>query len=197
MPMDWKNPQSVERKIARLTREIDDIEKFFYSGNEDEDRVLYAGMLERKRDDIIRAAVLQLHTAIEDILTSQIICRVLNIKPEERGKKMRSKAGRAVHKMLFGAESLGFDMKLNFALALGLLTESTKDKLMVLNTLRNKCSHNWLLKMPVRHKRRPRQTKPPLLLYHGHDLHNVAVFKEFCSEYGVMYFRMFGKLHVA
>ena len=56
-----------------MKREIDQIDKMFYRVDENEDRYLFAGMLERKRDDIIRSAVLQIHTAIEDILNSLII----------------------------------------------------------------------------------------------------------------------------
>jgi hypothetical protein len=191
--MDWKTSRSIETKIARLGREITEIDEYFYSGNEDEDRLLYAGMLERKRDDIVRSAVLQLHTAIEDLLNSYIICDVLNTKPEERSRKKRGHGARALRRMLFGAGSMGFDMKLNFALTLRLITKKTKDKLMLLNTIRNKCSHNWLLKAPVRHGKRPKQKKPPLLLYEGRDLHNVAVLKEFADEYGKIYIKLFVK----
>jgi len=113
---------------GRLTREIAEIDELFYRGSENEDRLLYAGMLERKRDDMVRSAVLQMHTAIEDILNSLIICRLLNAKPENRKGKMRNKSGIALRKMLFGAESIGFDMKLNLAVALGLLNETTKKK---------------------------------------------------------------------
>jgi hypothetical protein len=189
--MSWKTLRSVEAKITRLAHEIAEIDKLFYGINAENDRVLHASMLERKRDDMVRGAVLQLHTAIEDVLNAQIIGRVLNVKPQDRSSKMRSKSGRALRKMLFDAGSLGFDMKLNFAVALGLLTESTQQKLMELNTLRNKCSHNWLLKMPVRHRRRPRQKKPPLLLYRGHDLHNVSVLEGFAAEFGRIYTKMF------
>jgi hypothetical protein len=52
--MSSSNPRSVEAKITRLTRQIAEIDEFFYRGNENEDRFLYAGMLERKRDDIVR-----------------------------------------------------------------------------------------------------------------------------------------------
>ena len=150
-------------------------------------------MLERKRDDMIRSAVLQMHTAIEDLLNAHIICRILNAKPENWKSKIHSKSGRALYKMLFGAQSIGFDMKLNFAVALGLLNAKTKERLAALNTLRNKCSHNWLLKAPVRHGKRPKQKKPPLLLYQGRDLHNVAVLKDFAAEYGPIYAKLFAK----
>jgi hypothetical protein len=47
--------------------------------------------------------------------------------------------------------------------------------------------------MPVRHGKRPKQKKPPLLLYKGRDLHNVAVLKDFGGEYGPIYYKMFLK----
>ena len=183
----------IEAKITRLKREITDIDHFFYAVNENDDRSRYAGMPERKRDDTVRSAVLQLHTAIEDVLNSQIICCLLNVKPEERMGKMRSRPARALRSTALRCGSLGFDMKLNFAAALGLLSVRIQNQLVELNTLRNKCSHNWLLKTPVRHGRRPIQKKPPLLLYQGRDLHNVAVLKDFAGEYGVIYAKMFVK----
>jgi hypothetical protein len=189
------SPQPLEAKISRLTREIAAIDRFFYAINENEDRVLYAGMLERKRDDMVRATVLQLHTSIEDILNIGITCSVLNVKPENRMGKMRTRPARALRKMLFGAGSLGFDMKLNFAVALGLMNVTTQQQLMELNTLRNKCSHTWLLKRPVRRGKRPRQKKPPLLLYRGSDLHSVAVLEDFSGEYGAIYAKMFLKYY--
>jgi hypothetical protein len=191
--MNWKNPRSVEATITRLTREIAKIDEVFYMVNETDDRVLYAGMLERKRDDVVRAAVLQMHTAIEDLLNSQIICRILNVKPEDRARKMRSKSAQALRSMLVGPRSLGFEMKLNFAVVLGIVRTGTKDRLTELNTLRNKCSHNWLLKAPVRRGKRPKQKKSPLLLYRGRDLHNVDVLAEFLAEYGPIYYKLFGR----
>jgi hypothetical protein len=112
--MDWRSAKSVEAKIRRLTREITAIDEFFYRGNENEDRALYAGMLERKRDDLVRSAVLQMHTAIEDPLNSMIVCLILKVKPEDRKRKQRSHSAPALRKMLFGGGSLGFDMKPQF-----------------------------------------------------------------------------------
>lgn len=191
--MDWTKARSVETKITRLTHEIEEIDRFFYRGYEKEDRSLFAGMLERKRDDMVRSAVLQLHTAIEEILNSLVIRRILNAKPYDKSSKMRTARAQALRKMLVGAGSLGFDMKLNFAVALGLVDAKTKDKLMDLNTLRNKCSHNWLLKESVRRGRRPRQKKPPLLLYQGRDLHKVTVLKDFAGEFGPIYAKLHAK----
>ncbi len=127
--MVQNKPKSIEIKISRLTREISQIDKFFYRSSENEDRSLYAGMLERKRDDMVRSVVLQMHTAIEDILNSLITCCILDVKPESKRIRMRSNAGRALAKMLSGAGSIGFDTKLNFAMALGLLNARTKERL--------------------------------------------------------------------
>jgi hypothetical protein len=188
----WDSPKSVEAAIKRLTREIEEIDSFFYRSEEKDDRILYAGMLERKRDDMVRSAVLQMHTAIESLLNSYIIFKVTG--RAHRLERSRNESARALHRMLYGSGSLGFDMKLSFALALGLISSKTRERLAILNTLRNKCSHNWVLKAPVRHGKRPAQKKPPLLLYEGRDLHTVAALKDFTSEYGGIYVRLYMKI---
>ena len=191
--MDWTNPRSIETTIKRLTREIAEIDDVFYHLDDIKDRVGYAGMLERKRDDMVRSAVLQMHTAIEDLLNSCIVCRTLNVKPEDRSRRMRSKTAQALLSMLTGPRSIGFEMKLNFAFVLGLLNSKTKDRLIELNALRNRCSHNWLLKARLRRGKAPKKNKPPLLRYDGRDLHNVEVIEDFTSEYGMIYCKLFLK----
>jgi len=187
----WENPKSIEAAIKRLTGEIEEIDNFFYKCNESDDRLLYAGMLERKRDDMVRSAVLQMHTAIEDLLNSYITFQITG--GTRRRRSSRSQSARALHRMLFGGGSLGFEMKLNLALALRLVNSKTKERLVILNTVRNKCSHNWVLKVPVRYGKRPAQKKPPLLLYEGRDLHSVAALKDFVSEYGGIYLKLYIK----
>lgn len=188
-----RNPRSVETRIRRMEREIAEIDESFYGSQQTADREMYAGMLERKRDDIVRSAVLQLHTAIEDLLDNLITCLILETTAEDRSRRMSSKRGRALRKMLYGADSIGFDMKLNFAVALRLLRSKVRERLMELNTMRNRCSHNWLLKYPVRRGKRPKQMKPPLLLYEGRNLHDVAVLRQFIEEYGGIYLKLFGR----
>ncbi len=51
----WEKPKRVEAAIKRFTREIEEIDEFFYWGNRVDDRVAYAGALERKRDDVVRS----------------------------------------------------------------------------------------------------------------------------------------------
>lgn len=184
----WDNPKSVESAIKRFTREIEEIDRFFYKFHETSDRASYANMLERKRDDMVRSTVLQIHTSIEDLLNSHIAMSILG---NDRRRLSHTHSGQALQKMLFGGGSLGFEMKLNLARSLRLISTQTKDRLAVLNTLRNKCSHNWLLKVPVRRGKRPAQRKPPLLLYEGRDLHSVATLKDFVSEFTLIYLKLF------
>jgi hypothetical protein len=187
----WEKPKSIEGAIKRLTREIEEIDNFFYKCNENNDRLLYAGMLERKRDDMVRSAVLQMHTAIENLLNSYITFQITGAT--RRRRSSRSQSARALHRMLFGGGSLGFEMKVNLGLALRLINSKTKERLVILNTVRNKCSHNWVLKAPVRYGKRPAQKKPPLLLYEGRDLHSVAALKDFVSEYSGIYLKLYMK----
>jgi hypothetical protein len=187
--MDWANPKSIEATIKRLTKEINEIDQIAYSPGAPQDRLELATLLEHKRDDVIRSAVLQLHTSIDDLLTDLILYRLLGITKKQYKTRLKSVKAKALRKMLYGAESLGFDMKLNFAVGIGLLTTSQQKKLMELNTVRNKCSHHWILRAVIRRGRRPAQKKPPLLSFRGQDLHKVAVFKEFFREYSMFWVR--------
>jgi hypothetical protein len=143
--MVWENPVRVERAIKKLTRELEEIDDFFYGYEKAGDRVLYLGQLERKRDDVIRSGVLQIHTAIEDLMTEMLFSWILGAEHRKSGRKRRTKRGHALSEMLSGRRSLGFYMKLNFAVVVGIITPKIQTKLLTLNTLRNSCSHNWLL----------------------------------------------------
>jgi hypothetical protein len=184
---------TIERNIKRLQREIDEIDRAFYFVDGSADRFALMGMLERKRDDIVRGAVLQLHTSIEDLLDQLILYRVLDITEPRFKSRLRGDKAKALRKMLRGASSIGFDMKLNFALGIGLLNTAMSKKLIELNSIRNRCSHNWLLKSVVRHGKRPAQKKLPLLLWRGRDLHSVTVLKEFLYEFGRAYLWLFSR----
>ncbi len=181
----------LHRKIRRLEREITAVDEIFYLIERDGDPRQHAAMLERKRDDMIRAAVLQVHTSIEDILNSQIMCHIFGVPAHQRMRLMATRAGKALRKLLTTADGIGFDRKLELAVALRIISDKRRKRLGILNTLRNRCSHFWLLKTPVRKGRRPRQKKPPLLLYEGRDLHDIATFKDFLAEYGPLYAKMF------
>jgi hypothetical protein len=174
-----KNPKRVQQAVKRLSQEIAEIDAEIYPSYEDDREFI----LERKRDDIVRSTVLQLHTSIEDLLTQLILYAALGITEPKLRHRLSSEKAKAFRRMLYDRESLGFDMKLNFAVGLGLLTPAARKQLMELNTLRNRCSHNWVLNRPVRRGKRPAQLKPPLLHFRGKDLHKVPVIKDFISEF--------------
>ncbi|MEW6438806.1 MAG: hypothetical protein AB1508_16735 [Pseudomonadota bacterium] len=190
--MSTGTEQTTERKIKRLMREIKEIDEFFYGSNQDKDRHSYAAMLERKRDDAVRSAVLQLHTALEDLLTEELFAEILGTPHLKYKPKLRSVKGKALARMLKGGGSLGFEMKLNFAVVADLLDKKTRDQLSELNTLRNKCSHNWLLNVPLRRAKKGGPA-PRLLTFRGRDVHKVEVLKDICREYGNIYYRMFSR----
>jgi hypothetical protein len=178
----------LKKKIARLRREIDRIDGFFYTNTVGDIDLVWA--LELKRDDMVRAIVLQLQTSTEDLLNIRTINRVL----AGRGRRSaRNNAARALRKLFYGAGSIGFDAKLNLALAIGLIDLKTKERLVELNSLRNKCSHNWRLNVLRRQGRKPAHKKPPLLMYRGRDLHKAAVLEEFGHEYIELYLKLFLK----
>ncbi|SRR6266436_1080895 len=148
-----KSAKSIELSIRRLQKEIAEIDSYFYMSNQTGHRFLYEGMLERKRDDLVRGAVLQLHTAIEDLINALLLCSTLGVQPEKRFKARGTRA-KAMHRLLSGGGSLGFDAKLSLAVALGMIRAPVRTKLAELNSMRNKCSHNWLLGVSVRRGKR-------------------------------------------
>ncbi len=164
-------------KIKRLTREIAEIELAFHGGHAD-DPSQREYELEVRRDDLVRASVLHLHTAIEQLMDTLIMRGLLKVVPFGP-----SNQAQALRRMLSGGGSLGFDMKLNLAVALGVMKDSTRKKLMELNTLRNRCSHHHALNGNVRKGKRPGQKKPPLLNFRGQHLHSPKVFRTFADEY--------------
>jgi hypothetical protein len=184
-----RSAKYIERRIAQLQKEIAEIDQAFYYTEKNRPELL-AGMLERKRDDIVRSAVLQIHTGIEDLLTRHLACVLLQTTLQMRSTKFRTVRGKAVHRILYDRDSLGFDMKLELAITFRVISAPQRDLLRELNTLRNRCSHNWLLKVPVRRRRRPGQKKPPLLSFRGQDLHKVNVLKQFMSVYGPLYAKL-------
>lgn len=187
----WENPKRVEAAIKRLSREIEQMNELFYPENTQE-RHLRASMLEHKRDDLVRGFVIQIHTAIEDILDQLITFAVTGSTRSHR--RLRSQSARALRGLLTGSESIGFHRKLFLAFALRIITKNTKDRLHVLNNLRNKCSHNWILKISVRYGKRPAQKKPPLLTYEGRDLHTIDALNAFVQEYGAgIYLKLYIK----
>lgn len=188
--MVYENPARVEARIRKLTREIDEIDGFFYGSNKEKNRFGYMGMLERKRDDIVRSVVLQLHTAIEELMTDGLFDWILGTKHlKSRRKRRATRRGQALERMM---GRLGFDAKLDFAVVTNLFRPKMVERLRELNRMRNKCAHHWILDTPNRRSGQARGKRPRLLTSGGRDLHNGTVLREFVSEFGHAYFLIFG-----
>lgn len=184
-----------EQKIRRLQHEIAQIDDYFYGANQnDPDRLrLHAGMIEHKRDDVVRAVVLNMHTAIEDLLDILIVSRLLNAVSRNRKRKLRTVPGRALEQLLGASGGIGFDKKVTLAVALKIGRQSNAKALRDVNRLRNKVSHNWLLSLPVRRGRRPSQPKLPLLSYGGKNLHKLEGLKQFIGDATDVYLHLYMK----
>jgi hypothetical protein len=180
----------------RLEREIAEIDEFFYGAKHDDPHGRYS-MMERKRDDIVRSIVLQMHTAIEDLMDSWLTSVLLDVPARDRKRhgRWRRVASRAVGELLNGGRAIGFDNKVRLLLGLGLIRRPLHRQLTELNQLRNRCGHNWLLNAVVRRGTKPHLPKRPLLSYEGGNLHRLPVLKEFCGDYGTIYFRLFGAIY--
>jgi len=188
--MVYENPTRVEARIKRLSKEIDEIDDFFYGPVGRRDRLGYMGMLERKRDDIVRSIVLQLHTAIEELMTEGLFDWVLGTKHMKSSRKRRTtRRGQALGRMV---GRLGFDAKLDFAVVTELFRPKLVERLRELNRVRNKCAHHWILDAPNRPRSKVKGKRPRLLTWGGRDLHNVKVLKEFIRDFGHVYFLIFG-----
>jgi hypothetical protein len=191
-PKQKAREQRYRRKVNKLLQEIREIEATFYGEESTENIEQRFSMLERKRDDVVRAVVLQLHTAIEDILDVSVKSRLLGVSARKRHVKGRNVTSRALNELLKGGRALGFESKLRLLRGLGAVRRPTYKKLIELNQLRNKCSHNWLLNTHIRKGVQPRLPKRPLLQFRGRNLHNVKVLQDSVGEYGALYVRLFG-----
>jgi hypothetical protein len=184
-----------EEKIRRLQRQIAEIQEFLYDVSAaDPDRSIHAGMMERKRDDVVRSAVLQIHTAIEDLLDILIVSKVLAAVPQNRKRKLRTARGRALAQLITGATGIGFDKKVTLAVALRLVQQAMARKLREVNRLRNKVSHNWLLSTLIRRGIKPTQRKRPLLEYQGRDVYKVRELRRFVNDATSLYLHLYMKM---
>ena len=119
--------------------------------------------------------------------------RLLGVRPRRHkalARAVRTLRGRTALDLLDGQWSLGFAQKIRLAKALGIIKTRVAKQLSDLNTMRNTCSHHWLLNVRIRRNKRRHKQKPPLIAYRGHSLHQPSVFEEFLGEYGGVYVRL-------
>lgn len=182
------------QKANRFANEIREIESMMYD-IPDGDAMLRCFMAERKRDDIVRSVVIQLHTSIEDVLNNWVKCRLMGCTRTKLPRVARSRrvASRFLDDVLSGGRSMGFDTKLRLMVGLRMIDRRLYNRLVELNVIRNKCSHHWLLNVPVRRGIKPQNKKRPLLQFRGENLHKLEVRNKFLREFGPLHPKLFLK----
>src|SRR6516162_6258965 len=100
MPRSSAREAYYKQKIRRLQKEISQIDAIVYDAPGDAAERYW--MLEHKRDDVVRGVVLQLHTAIEDLL--DVKSYLLGVPAEMRNKATRARrmTARAIDDLLTG-----------------------------------------------------------------------------------------------
>jgi len=173
----------IDRQIAKLRSDIARIEKSFFSAEHANPNQVYFE-LRRKREQLLRAIILEIHLSIEDILTPAIGNAIL------QGSSIRSPMGHVLRDLLEGDRSIGFRHKLMLARSLKLVTPKEFADLADLNTIRNKCSHTWLLDKVTRRKIKRAKPKKPLLRHKGVNLYQTDAFLEFVGRFQKHYIKL-------
>src|SRR5690242_12858396 len=147
-----------ERRLKRLTqkalKDAEAIHSLLYPIDGDNLDGDLQNALSR-RDDAIRAAVLQMSLAIEDLLGTLIG------KPLFVQMKVRSRTPATVreYEKFIQSAGIGFEAKLTFARILRLITNRERNQLDKLKTLRNKCAHTWQLDIVHKRGKKPKPSK--------------------------------------
>jgi hypothetical protein len=172
-----------QSKITKITADIARIEQsFFRSEERDLDQRYH--QLTRKREHLLRSIVLELHLSIEDILTGAIGNALL------QGRLIRSPIGQTIRDLLQDDRPLGFRHKLMLARSMNLITGKQFADLAELNSVRNRCSHNWILSKVTRRKIKPSKSKRQLLRWRGTNLYKTDDFLAFARLYSKHYLNL-------
>lgn len=174
--------------IIKVSKDIDRIElAFFQPGDASLDQRRFA--LVRKREHLLRSIILELHLSIEDIMTGAIGIALL------RGRPIRSPTGQTIRDLLQEDRSIGFRHKLMLARSLGIVTHAEFNDFGELNTVRNRCSHNWQLSRIIRRRLKPSKPKRPLLRWRGNNLYNTDAFLDFAGHFERLYLKLWLRYH--
>lgn len=182
----------IERETQRTLQEVARIQSLIHRVDDRDPRTNLRNA-RSQREDAVRGLVIQLATAMENLLDDLYRRVFLGYRPGSRNPKLpRGKLAREPDELLETGK-LNFDAKLRFARIGGLITKKQYRKLDKLRALRNKCAHNWSLDVVKKRERKPRPSKR-LLEHNGRNLFEVGVLEELLAEYGPIYVSIFGKL---
>lgn len=187
-----KDKNRTEREIRRTLRDVARIHSLIHPVNDKDPRTKLFNA-RAQREDAVRGLVIQLATAMEDMLDELYRRVFLGYRPAGRNpRRPRGKLAEELDELLETGK-LGFDAKLRLARIGGLITKAQYRKLDKLRAFRNKCAHNWNLDVVAKRARKPRPSRR-LLEHNGRNLFEIGALEELLSEYGPIYLSMFGKL---
>jgi len=186
----------MKRRIAAISREIQEIESLLHPDSGGDLSQQYF-VLDQKKTHQIRGIVLEFHLAIEDLITSWLKGHLLSqgAVQQRTTQRARGMLATVLYSLLEGPRSLGFDRKLDLAEGLHLISKRLHERLTELNVIRNRCSHNWVLDIPIRKGIKRDQPKRRLVQYKNRDLFALSVIKEFEREYGRIYLKLWLKIN--
>jgi len=173
-------------EVPNPVREGRDLLDYYYgfSREGDPDRYL---LKEEFRQDVYRLIVIQLHLAIEELVRSFVFEKLTS--PPDLGTFTYESNVEFVH-------NLNYRQILELAARIHVLTKPGYDEIAKLNTIRNKCSHNWALhsfnvKEKIRIQDGPGEIVPRID-FNGTNLLTPSVMKdEFLPLYGDIYLELF------
>lgn len=181
----------IQKRIDEALRDVETIHSFVHPlGDPDHRQNLYNARA--RREDMVRLTVLQMALAIEDMLASNFwrIFAGHNPHSKKRSSKKRGPA-RELDELLTTGR-LGLDAKIKLARVVGLISKKQHRQLEILQGLRNRCAHHWILDVIHKRGRKARRGRR-LLEYEGRDLFDLEVLRDFMSVYSGVYLRLFEK----
>ncbi len=189
--------ETLLKKASILRREIEEIQSHLYNIPDPDDLESTCYFLDLRRQDSVRMVVLQLHLALEDLMSHWLKYCLLGISPTDNKSISRLKpaTSSSLESLLEGERSLRFPQKVELLRGLRLIDKRFHKKLKDLNRVRNSCSHNWELKGLVRKGVKRHNPKKPVVEYRHQNLYRLPVIKEFIAEYGSLYYKLFLKLY--
>ena len=170
-------------RCDRLAKEIEKLVSALYNTSDDDDQ-LRSENLKTYRAEVMRSFILHLHLSIEDLLRALLFDFI-----KKQNRNLTRKATIKLVREMTGAELVNWCGRLN------LITETVHRRLLDLNTIRNKCAHNWVLDIPrfknVGARGQRKRKWIPVVMYENKNLLNRKVLLHtFCRIYGKIYINL-------
>jgi hypothetical protein len=174
-------------KEKRLRNEIDKLIDRLYNTNEKKNEIRYDN-LKTYRIEIIRGFIVYSHLAIEDLLKEMLI---EFLKHQSRIFKVA-----AIKKSIKGMRSSEI---IEWSARLNLINVKQYKFIKDLTSVRNKCSHNWIIDIPenkmIIKQKIKEWKKTPVIRFRNKNLLNPKIFSsEFWPELAYIYLQLLRKL---